>query len=195
MIWFSSREVALLQERCLSRSCPDGWGSLATRFGEFIPRTAVETGCPAPYRKKATEMQISRALLGEDPLHHRDLSCGKYLSTIGVCCLHKLQTVLPACPQCPDAPKPARPCLLLAAIPARGWEAAAGARASSPIRVPAAMAAALPRCPGKAGIYWAEIFPGLSTQEFFPFFYAFIARNTKISSHKSACHLHQHFPT
>lgn len=34
-------------------------------------------GCPAPYQKKATEMQISRALLGEDPLHHGDFELWK----------------------------------------------------------------------------------------------------------------------
>lgn len=157
VIWFSSQEVALLQEGCLSRSCPDGWGSLATRFGGFMHRTGMEIGCPALYRKKATEMQISRALLREDPLHHGDFEWWKgSLHHKGLLPLQapgSAASAAPACPQCPDAPRPARPCLLSTAAPAQGWEAAAGARASSPIRAPAAVAAALPHCPGKAGIH------------------------------------------
>lgn len=81
-------------------------------------------------------MQISRALLGEDPLHHGDFEWWKgSLRHKGLLLLQapgSAASAAPACPQCPDAPRPARPCLLFTAHQRRAGKLLPGPEPARP---------------------------------------------------------------
>lgn len=77
-------------------------------------------------------MQISRALLGEDPLHHGDFELWKVsFHHRGLLPPQAPESAasLPAVSRCPQA---SRPCLLLAAIPARGGKPLPGPEPAHP---------------------------------------------------------------
>lgn len=189
--------MAASPDGCLGWSCPDGWGRASPLASGGSSITLLRSRAALPRTRRRQLRRKSLVPCSENiPYTTGTSSGGKDLSTTRVCHLHKLQAALPALPQparsapCPQAcPSVPAPCCGASAGPRSCCWGQSQLTHSSP-GSHGGGTATLPR---QSCHLLSRDLPRSLHQGMFPFFFffnVFIARNTKIPSHKSACHLH-----